>query len=189
MLAVGRHPLPEYLPNRIRSPALTAREMVVPASVTVPVPTATTWPPWGFPGRRVMEPAQRGPFLVGHRRRLGHGRLLHVLPGCVRGRECGNLASAPASPLGGGSSLSGFADAAGALVTELVGSAPQLPSTRGAPADAVGHRGFPPQRPRVRRRFFDILYKICYLYLIYKRTRWIRDGWPAGERGAGGTAD
>src|SRR5207302_4819085 len=40
--------LPEYLPKRIRSPCLTARGRFRPSSVTLPVPTAITWPSCGF---------------------------------------------------------------------------------------------------------------------------------------------
>src|SRR5262245_37807738 len=39
---------PEYLPNRIRSPAFTSRGMTLPSSLIFPLPTATTLPSWGF---------------------------------------------------------------------------------------------------------------------------------------------
>src|SRR5262249_32317158 len=40
--------LPAYLPNRIRSPALTASGRTLPSSSTLPVPTATISPSMGF---------------------------------------------------------------------------------------------------------------------------------------------
>src|SRR5262245_20851710 len=39
---------PEYLPNRMRSPAFTSRGMTLPSSLIFPLPTATTLPSWGF---------------------------------------------------------------------------------------------------------------------------------------------
>src|SRR6266852_4096251 len=39
---------PEYFPKRILSPALTSRGTFLPSSVTLPLPTATTLPSWGF---------------------------------------------------------------------------------------------------------------------------------------------
>src|SRR6266852_4056283 len=40
--------LPEYLPKRTRSPALTSSGVFLPSSETLPLPTAMTLPSWGF---------------------------------------------------------------------------------------------------------------------------------------------
>src|SRR5579862_9273546 len=40
--------LPEYLPNRMRSPALTSNATTVPSSRRLPFPMAITSPSWGF---------------------------------------------------------------------------------------------------------------------------------------------
>src|SRR4028118_1993321 len=43
-----RTSVPDHLPNRIRSPALTSILMYSPSSSRAPGPTATTSPSWGF---------------------------------------------------------------------------------------------------------------------------------------------
>src|ERR1017187_4343663 len=40
--------VPEYLPKRTLSPALTSSGKTLPSSLDLPLPTEMTWPSWGF---------------------------------------------------------------------------------------------------------------------------------------------